>query len=205
MPFAGAVAVGAGSLVLGALGMEQSKEAAAREADLQRRAGEARKAAAEFEASVLETQSGLTVASSQRDMLDVQRQARLVQSRAIAVAAASGGGASSPTVATLYGNIAKEGAYNAARALYAGEEKARLMRLQAIQARKMGEFYQVSGDLSAQASEARGKAAEYNFGSTIVGTAGGLYGKYGGKGPVATPTSDFYYSGTGAGGDYQYG
>src|SRR4051812_27274883 len=93
---------------------QQAKKAAGKDAELQREAGARRKAAAEFEANTLEVQAGQQIAAAQRDMIDVQRVGRLAQSRAVALAAASGGGASAPTITRLVGNMAKETSYNAA-------------------------------------------------------------------------------------------
>lgn len=171
--------VGAGTLLTYSAGQE-AKKAAGQDAELQREAGASRKAAAEFEANVLEVQAGQQIAVTQRDMMDVQRAGRLAQSRALALSAASGGGASSPTVTKLIGDLAKETSYNAARALYAGEEKSRLLKLQAQTLREQGEFAQVSGNLAGEAALSRGRGAELASYGSILGQAGGLFGKYGG-------------------------
>lgn len=178
-----AVGVGVASIAVSVSGSNRAKKNSDREAELQRRAGEARNAAAQLEANVLEAQAGQTIAASQRDMFDVQRASRLAQSRAIALSAASGGGASSPTVMNIVGNMAKEGAYNAARALYAGEEQARLMRIQAVEKRRLGEFDMTAGNLAGLAAEGRGRAAQLSSYGTVLNTAGSLYAKYGGRGP----------------------
>lgn len=205
-----AVGVGVAGLALGAYSSNESKKAGGKEAEMQRRAGAVRKEAADLEANTLEMQAGNAVASSQRDMIDLQRQSRLAESRTIALAAASGGGAStSPTVGKLVGDLAKEGSYNAARALYAGEERGRLMRLQARELRTMGEFAVVGGNIAGSVVESRVKAGELAAAGTFVSNAGGLYWKYGGRGPsdtgTATPTKEFYYSGTDSAGGPAYG
>lgn len=175
----------------------QAKKAAGQEAALNeqnaqaaRELGAKKRQVAEFEAGVLETQAGQQIAASQRDMLDVQRAARLATSRTVALSAASGGGATSPSVITLVGNLAKEGSYNAARALYSGEEKARLLNLQAFERRQQGaieeeaaDYQAKSYDLQATVAEQRGKAAQTAAFGNIIGSIGGLYGKYGGGGP----------------------
>lgn len=76
------------------------------------------------EAGQYRRKAGLERASAQRDAMEQQRQARLLESRALAVAAASGGGASDPTVVNTIANIAGEGEYRALTALYNGEEQA---------------------------------------------------------------------------------
>lgn len=201
-----AVGVTAGSVLLSYGAGQQAKKAAGKDAELQREAGARRKAAAEFEASALEVQAGQQIAAAQRDMMDVQRVGRLAQSRALALSAASGGGASAPTVTRLIGNLAKETSYNAARSLYAGEEKSRLMRLQAEQKREEGEFAVTAADLAATGAEAKGKSAELASFGTMLNTAGGLYGKYGGKGPGSTQKTDhFQFSGYDYAGGNAYG
>lgn len=204
-----AVGVGVGSLVLGAYSANEGKKAAGKESEMMRQAGAVRKQAAELEANTLEQQASNAIGSAQRDMIDLQRQSRLTQSRAIALAAASGGGASTaPTVGKLVGDLAKEGSYNAARVIYAGEEKARLMRLQARELRMMGEFAVVGGNITAAATEGRARARELEGYGTMASNAGGLYSKYAGRGPSgggeATPTSDFTYTG-GTAADPSYG
>lgn len=210
-----AVGVGGASLALGAYSSMQGRDAAGKEAEMQRRSGAVRKQAAELEATTLEQQASNSIGSAQRDMLDLQRQSRLAQSRTIALAAASGGGASSaPTVGKLVGDLAKEGSYNAARALYAGEERGRLMRLQAKELRTMGEFAVVGGNISGSVVEGRAKANELANAGTFVSNAGGLYSKYGGRGPsgagpgatgTATPASEFTYTGLDSAGGPAYG
>lgn len=186
---------------------KKAKKAAGQQAEAEREAGQARKDAAELEASVLEVQAGQAIAASQRDMQDIQRVGRLAQSRALALSAASGGGASAPTVVRLIGDLAKETSYNAARSLYAGEERSRLMQLQAEEKRMEGEFAQSHGDLAASVAESKGKAAELTSFANILDSAGGLYGKYGGKGPGGTgqKTDYFQFSGYDAGGGPAYG
>lgn len=209
------VAVGIGVVGVGTslYAGSQAKKAGDKDAEYQRRAGESRRIAANLEASVLEQQAGNTIGAAQRDKIDLDRQTRLTESRAIALAAASGGGASSaPGIVHLVGEIAREGSYNSARALYAGMEKARLERLQAKELRDQGEFAVVGSNIGALASEQRGRAGEMKgFGSALE-TGSSLYTKYGGgsKGAdtapgTSTPTRDFYYSGNGINGDYQYG
>lgn len=194
------IGLGLGSLLTSMKSGSAQKKALDQQADLQRQAGEARKTAADLEANVLEVQAGQTVAAAQRDMFDVQRATRLAQSRAVALSAASGGGASSPTVLTIVGNMAKEGAYNGVRALYAGEEQARLMKIQAIEKRKLGQFDMTAGSLAGLASETKGRGAQLSSYGTILNTAGSLFGKYGGAAPGTDGTGtgvDFNSAGAG--------
>jgi len=177
-----AVGVAVGGLVLQAQGQRQAKKASEKQAALEAEAGAARKRAAEFEANVLDSQASQAIALAQRDMLDARRAGELASSRAIALAAASGGGATAPTVTRIVGDITKEASYNSMRALYAGEERARLMRLQARNLREQGEFAQTQGLLAAGAAESRARSQELATYATLVQGAGGLYAKYAGGG-----------------------
>jgi hypothetical protein len=188
-----AVGIVATSAVTSLAAGNQAKKGSDKEAQLDREAGQVKKQASELEANVLETQATQRVAAAQRDMIDIQRMTKLTQSRAQALSAFSGGGASAPTVLTIMGNIAKEGAYNGARALYEGEESARIMRLQAFEKRQEGQFAEVSGNLQAEAATSRGRAAELTGFSNALAAGGSLYGKYGGRGPSSS-TSKGYFS-----------
>lgn len=203
-----AVGITGASLLMSYQAGQEGKAAANKEAKLQRQAGAQRQAAANFEANVLETNATQRIAVAQRDMLDAQRMTRLVQSRAQAVGAASGGGATSPTVLTLMGTMAKDGAVNASRAMYSGEEAARTMRLQAFENRVSGQFAQIGGSLQSEATQGRGRATELQSYASITGTAGGLYGKYGKPGQTTnnTQVSDFGgYTGLDSAGGASYG
>lgn len=183
-----AVGVAAAGVVVAYQGQRQAKKAAEKQGALEAEAGAARKRAAEFEANVLEVQAGQVVALAQRDMLDARRAGKLAESRAVALAAASGGGATAPTVTRIVGDIAKESSYNAMMALYAGEERARLMRLQAKNLREQGEFAQTQGLLAAGAAESKAKSYEYAGYATLLQGAGSLYAKYAGRGPSSSPS-----------------
>lgn len=82
--------------------------------------------AAQFKADQLRQNAGTAQAASQRQAFDIDRQTQFITSRALAVAAASGGGASDPTVVRLIARDAGEGAYQRSLALYGGKDRARL-------------------------------------------------------------------------------
>lgn len=87
--------------------------------------------AANFEAAQMRQNGNSARAASQRTAYDIDRQTQFVTSRALAVAAGSGGGASDPTVVQLIARDAGEGAYQKQLALYAGTDRARLDNEQA--------------------------------------------------------------------------
>ncbi len=137
------------------------------------------KQAGAYQAEQLRINAGQAQAASQVDAEDVQRRTDLLTSRALAVAAASGGGASDPTVVNLMSGIAAEGAYRKAVALYRGDEEARSLEQRA----EATEY-----DAASRASSERRTA----FGGFIGAGAslaksmakeGSLRQKYGGAGP----------------------
>lgn len=82
--------------------------------------------AAQFQADQLRQNANTAQAASQRQAFDIDRQTQYITSRALAVAAASGGGASDPSVVRLIARDAGEGAYQKQLALYGGRDQARL-------------------------------------------------------------------------------
>lgn len=143
-----------------------------------RAAGQRAQDASNFEAAQLRQQAGQSVAASQRDAMEQRRRAQLIASRAVAVAAASGGSVSDPTVANLIADIEGEGALRAGLALYQGEERARTLRTGAD-----AKVYE--GELMAQGGKDRQRAYQLaGFGGLATGAAS-LYTKYGKGGPKA--------------------
>jgi hypothetical protein len=70
--------------------------------------------------------------------VEERRLARYAQSRALAVAGASGAGASDPTVMNTIGDLEAEGEYRALTSLFNGEQRARSQTMQANIARSEG-------------------------------------------------------------------
>jgi hypothetical protein len=136
--------------------------------------GQRRKTLADFEAAQLETEATQSEAVGQRNAADVARQVAIVNSSALARAAASGAGASDPTVTHVLAQTASEGAYRQALALYEGEAQARLDKMRAQATR-----FQGGTDLiDAQTAQ---RASRYGAASTLL--SGGakvanLYDKY---------------------------
>ena len=126
--------------------------------------GKATKKANYAEAAGLERMAGQTRASSQRESIEQRREADLAQSRALALAAAGGGGASDPTVVDIISDLEGEGEYRALTALYNGEEQARGYEDEAKARRKAGKNAKTAGIISGV--------------STVLSGASSLYGKY---------------------------
>jgi hypothetical protein len=93
-------------------------------------AGAAEKNAADFEAAQMDQKAKEEVAASQRDAIAKRREGAILNSRAQALAAASGGGAGSdaPTIVKLMGQTAGEADYNAQTAMYGGYSRAAGLR-----------------------------------------------------------------------------
>lgn len=117
------------------------------------------------EADQLDAQAGVYRASSQREAMEQRRQATLTGSRALTLAAASGGGASDPTVMNILANISGEGEYRALTALYDGEEKARSNEFEAGTRRKEAKNTKTAGYIKA--------------GSTILSAGATMADRYG--------------------------
>ena len=129
--------------------------------------------AEQYRAAQMEQAAGQEIASSQRARMEEERRARIMASRAMAVAGASGGGVADPTVVDLIADIEGEGAYRSGVAIYEGQERARQLRQGGASARHQGMLYEQSGNASAAAM--RTKAV----GGALM-SAGSLYSKYGG-------------------------
>lgn len=145
-------------------------------------AGSQTKGAADFQADQLRTNVGQTIAAAQRQAFEIDRQAQYTASAALAAAAASGGGASDPSVVTLIARNASEFAYRKAVTLYDGEDRARVMGLQA-------DAKEFEGKQAKANSKTEAMGSLYRAGSTLLkGNArdGSLYQRFGGGGPNAT-------------------
>jgi len=135
-------------------------------------AGQRRKVASQFEAEQYLINAGQTVASSQIAAAEARRQAGLVESRILAVAAAGGGGASDPTIINLISKTHARGAYNSAVALYQGEDQARSMRMAAAAKNYEGAMAEEAGYMKAQGYRTASSTA-------LLKGAGSLFSKYG--------------------------
>jgi hypothetical protein len=146
--------------------------------------GQQQYAAAQYQAKQLQQNAGQTEAAGQRDAENQTRQSLLMQSRALAVAGASGAGAVDPTVLKLISGIAMEGDLAARTAMYNADEQARGMRNQASatvyegkQARKAGKIKALSTVLSGMGNTAMAGSRFNNGGWFGMGSAAG-YGGY---------------------------
>lgn len=121
--------------------------------------------AAQYEAGALRTAGGQALASSQRVAYGERRQKDLALSRAQAVAAASGGGATDKGVLDIMAGIEAQGEYNAMSALYEG------------QAAKQA--YETQADLTSYAGKQARMAGFLKGTTTALAGGSSLYEKYG--------------------------
>lgn len=152
-----------------------------KEGDAAMKSGRRRQMAAEYQAEQLERNAGQEIAASQRTAIEDRRNATLAQSRALAVAAASGGG-SDPTVVNLIARLAGEGTYRAMSSLYGGQERARSMRDQAAATR-------YSGEVAMDDARTARSAARFGAMTTAMTGAASMYSRFGKQTDPATNTA----------------
>jgi hypothetical protein len=140
--------------------------------------------AATYQAAQMEQNANQAEASGQLEATNQLRQSALLQSRALAVAGASGAGAVDPTVLRIISGIAGEGALAASTAQYNGMEQARGMRAQAgatryegAQGVKAAKIKALSTILSGAGNGAMAASRFNNGGWFGMGNAAG-YGGY---------------------------
>lgn len=126
----------------------------------------------EFEAAQAEQAANAEMGAAQIRAAQEKRKSRIIQSRAMALAASSGGGASDPTVVNIISDLESEGSYRAAVAMYEGQDRARTLRLQAA-----GGIYEGQAGLNAGRSAAEG--GNYRAAGSLFSAGANLYGKYG--------------------------
>lgn len=108
---------------------------------------------AQYQAEQQKAQGKEELAASQRQASQQRKEAELVQSRQQALAAASGAGASDPTIIQLMTETAAQGELNAQGSLYGGEQRKRGLFDQAKATRLsgksslIGSFLGGTGDL----------------------------------------------------------
>lgn len=135
--------------------------------------------AAQFEQQQAEQQATQATAGSQREAATQKLETDYLVSRQLALAGASGAGASDPTIVNLIAQTRGIGSYKAATALYQGEEQARQLRLQGAAAMFEGES--AAQDMGLRAKSYR--LASYGSLLSGAGQAYGMYAKYGMGGP----------------------
>ena len=161
------------------------------QADAAKAAGRDAQIMADYRARQQDQAAGQEIAASQRGAAEERRRAQLVASRALAVAGASGGDVSDPTVQNLLADLEGEGAYRASLALYQGEDRARQL--------KQGSLTSIAeGDLAMSQGKSKAKAYQTSAFGNLFANGAGLYSKYGGGGVKAeqlpAPVEDRFFN-----------
>lgn len=107
---------------------------------------------AKIDARRLRRLAGDERATSQLAAAEERRRARLLESRARAVAAKSGAGASDPSVLNLMADLSAEGEYRALARMYEGETGAQSLELEAKERRRAARGQSISTILSGAAT-----------------------------------------------------
>ncbi len=139
-------------------------------------AGQAERAAAYAHAQGLDQNAGQTRATSQQQAYFDRRSGRFAASRALAQAAASGGGAADPSVIKIISDLKGESEYQALADMASGESRARSLEYQGVLDR-------YGGDVSAYTGKVRKSVARQQALNTIAKGAQTLFDRYGGDGP----------------------
>lgn len=125
---------------------------------------------AQFEAQQQEMQGKEELAASQRQADQQRQEAKMVQSRQQALAAASGGGATDPTIVRLMTQTAQQGELNAQTSLFGGENRKRGLFDSAMgtrmsgQASMFGSFLGAAGSLASGFAKYRQDTAKTSYG-----------------------------------------
>lgn len=127
--------------------------------------GKTQEALATVDAMQKEEDAKAAQAEAQREAAIERKKARNLASRARAISAASGGGASDPTVTNILTDIETQGEVNALNALYSGNTLARGLNAGAAIARREG--------------TAARHASQYRAASTALSGGESWYEKYG--------------------------
>lgn len=146
-----------------------------------------RQQADEYEAQQLDAEAQQSRGIGMRSAQDNTLSAEMVNSTAIARAAASGAGASDPTVMNVIARTAGAGAYRAAVSMYEGEAQARLDTMK-------GQALRYAGATGVSDAATAANYAGIGAASTVLSGAAksmGMFGKYGSGpiGPIATGKS----------------
>ncbi len=178
-----ALAVGLGGTVVGAANTAAAGKAEGRALQqagrAEARAGEARALAREHEAAQGRQQAGQERASAQRSASEKRRQGRLLASRALAVAAASGAGAGDPTAEKIIGDIGAEGEFRALSEMFIGEERALGLETRADLLTFEAEQERIAGQVARRAGDTAGAEARRSGQTGAIGDLLGGAGRLG--------------------------
>ncbi len=181
-----AVASGVTGLASGFLGMAGAKSAAensllggqiASQGALQ--AGQAAREAAYYRAAGLRQNAQEERAAGQRDMFNVQTKTKDIQSTLRARAAASGGGATDPTIMALQDQIETAGSVGALTEMYKGENRARGLVDSARGEEISGDAALTGANYRSQGAKGRASGAMNSGYASLLSGASSMFDKFG--------------------------
>lgn len=180
----GAFALSAGSSLLGGRAQEKDARAQAaiaeRQAALELRRGLGEKKVKLFESKQLRIAAGQQEAIGRLAASDERRKGELLQSRALAVAGASGAGVSDPDVLRVMTELAKESELAAQMREYEGQDAANKLRLNAKISEWEGDRAEEGAGVSADSFRQQAGAMRSRVGTirqnTILDIAGSALG-----------------------------
>lgn len=117
------------------------------------------------EANQMESMANEERAVAQRRAIQARKRAEKAKSRAKAVAAASGAGATDPTVENIMGDLEDQGTMAALSELYEGETRGRNLEFGARQRKKLG--------------KSQLRSSRYNAVGSLLEGGSSLYDRYG--------------------------
>lgn len=141
--------------------------------DYAAQAGKMQQQAQDAEATQLEQNAGQAFASGQRQALEAGQRARLAIGTARAIGAASGVDVSSGSPASVQGELARRGSYQALMEMFNGQSTASGLRNQAAAVR-------YGGDVAAIEGEEKQQASKYSAAATLASGFGSALTTYGG-------------------------
>lgn len=159
------VALSVISSVMGAVGNMQA-------GDAYQLMGQRQRQADEFQAAQMTQQAGQAFAAAQRQQLEQVRLGTLVESTALARAAASGAGTGGNAM-DIIANLHSEASYRGSIALYNGEEQRRQLLMAADVKRYQGALAEESGNAKKTASYTAAVGSLFKGGSTLFSNFGG--------------------------------
>lgn len=143
----------------------------------QYKAGRERKRSLDDQATQLRRNAQVRRAVSHREAADERQLSDLIQSKALAAAAASGAGVTNPNMVRILGDLDAEGEYRALSRLFAGENEAEGMEAEAANLNKAGKAAEFGGKVAAVATILTGD--DVSFSSMYGGSSKGAGTKTG--------------------------
>jgi hypothetical protein len=146
--------------------------AGSQQAGAEKATGEAQEQEDNYESVIYNQKANQDQAAAQRKAIEIDRQGNLVESTAIARAAASGGDAEDPSIMGIIGNLEGQKTYQKQNAIYQGD-------VAASDDRAAASNKQFEGTEAEDAGDAESSATTLKTIGGGISSAASLYGRYG--------------------------